>query len=118
VYSCPLFFRDAQSDGRVRVEAVAVIVEDASQCDAALGFVAPAAHDVGGFLHLESNFRTFFGCHLSSSLPTYMTLSMSWPDMAFCFMPGASYYHMDEFSYIIFRGKFVSDIKKNAVGCC
>jgi hypothetical protein len=32
-------------------------------------------------------------CHIVSSLPTWKYVSMSLPDLAFCFMPGASHHH-------------------------
>jgi hypothetical protein len=38
--------------------------------------------------------NVFLCCHLVSSLPTYMRVSMSWPDIVFCFMPGASHHHI------------------------
>jgi hypothetical protein len=33
---------------------------------------------------------------LSCQIVAYMKVSMSWPDMAFCFMPGASHHHKDD----------------------
>jgi hypothetical protein len=32
----------------------------------------------------------------SCQIDAYMKVSMSWPDMAFCFMPGASHHHKDK----------------------
>jgi TRAP-type mannitol/chloroaromatic compound transport system permease small subunit len=35
----------------------------------------------------------------SCQIDVYMKVSMSWPDMAFCFMPGASHHHKDDVGY-------------------
>ena len=45
--------RDVDGDGRVRVDAVAVVVIDATQGATAVRFVAPVGHDVRRFRHLQ-----------------------------------------------------------------
>ena len=49
----PFPLRDVDGDGRVRVDAVAVVVIDATQRATAVRFVAPVGHDVRHFRHLQ-----------------------------------------------------------------
>jgi hypothetical protein len=58
----------------------------------------------------------------SCQIAAYMKVSMSWPDMAFCFMLGASHHHKDDDiilqmwqNFGIFLRKIVTDNAKSLV---